>query len=311
MLWMVTTMVSIVWAESRVPGPTSDRTAPANTPAHVLGHTEFRNALLGMCQRLAVRPDLHFGALGPGEDVRLVGHDRALLGERLDLADLARARRLCQAGSGRCGERVERHLFFDLQHGAVGSDTHIPGVPVHRQRYLVAELTVLGLARIASHGGACALRVGGLPHGGWQVGPLQFLILCGRLGRDCERQQQRCYRPFPEAHADNLAGGVRPRRNLASVPYTWLTRAVAYGTTAGASRAYIYRDVPFDPSPRTVCSRTHALFPRSCWPLWRGPSRVRRRRSRYKSTRLVATAAPTTSRPSRGPAGCSCPAART
>src|SRR5258708_8869274 len=118
MLWMVTTMVSIVWAESRVPGPTSDRTAPANTPAHVLGHTEFRNALLGMCQRLAVRPDLHFGALGPGEDVRLVGHDRALLGERLDLADLARARRLCQAGPDRCGERAQPPPFLHLHPAA-------------------------------------------------------------------------------------------------------------------------------------------------------------------------------------------------
>src|SRR5258708_7896323 len=151
MLWMVTTMVSIVWAESRVPGPTSDRTAPANTPAHVLGHSEFCNALLGMCQRLAVRPDLHFGALGPGEDVRLVGHDRALLGERLDLADLARARRLCQAGSDSCGERVERHLFFDLQHGAVGSDTHIPGAPPHCQRDLLAEPTLPRFAPIAPH----------------------------------------------------------------------------------------------------------------------------------------------------------------
>src|SRR5258708_20575510 len=112
MLWMWRTMVSIAWAESRVPGPTSDRTAPANTPAHVLGHTEFCNALLGMCQRLAVRPDLHFGALGPGEDVRLVGHDRALLGERLDLAHLARARRLCQAGSDHRAGRGQTPPFF-------------------------------------------------------------------------------------------------------------------------------------------------------------------------------------------------------
>src|SRR5437660_8583969 len=101
MLWMTTTIVSIVCAGSRAHGHTlrSARTGPANRPTRVLGGccVGIANRLLGVRQRLAVRTDLHLGALGTGENVRFVGDEHALLGQRLDFADLTRTRRMLQA----------------------------------------------------------------------------------------------------------------------------------------------------------------------------------------------------------------------
>src|SRR5690242_16856517 len=114
--------------------------------------SEPTRASLLVGERLPVWTDLYLGPLRAGADLRLERHEGAVLGQRLDLGDLAGACPLLQTLPHRGGEGVECDLLLDLQHAAVRGDADVATMAVHHHRHLIFELAVLGLARIALHG---------------------------------------------------------------------------------------------------------------------------------------------------------------
>src|SRR6267143_3602602 len=209
-----------------------------------------------MRERLAVRADLDLGPLGARAQLRFVGHDRAVLGQRLHLGDPASPGQLPQAVPHGSGQRIEGHLFLDLQHGAVSGDTDVLGVAVEPQRDFILDLTVVRLARIAADGRALALLVDGLLDRGRKVGALQlFLVLlccwllCCCLGRDRARQKQGSNRPFRESHRV-LVEGVRTEF-YPTVPYSRLTGKRLENKRDVALARRIRRSVPSCPPLRS------------------------------------------------------------